>query len=344
MSASSAPGALGSPLLVPLALAFAFAFAFVACPNEARARGDGVSVGSKAFTEGVLTGELVARLCADGSQKLHVEHRKQLGGSVVLYRALVAGEIDAYVEYTGTLAKELLHVDDGRDLGPMRVKLAASGISTTEPLGFDNTYALAVREALAKERRLVNTSDLLSHPDLVFGLSHEIVARADGFPGLRDRYGLAPREVRPMDHDVAYKAVAGGAIDVTDVYTTDAEIPALGLRVLADDRGYFPAYRAIVLYRSDLATRAPGCVAGLRRLEGRIDEKAMRAMNAAVKIERRSENEVAARFLAAPKIVACAPRNCRFWIRAAGFVAFGIATISSVTSKTRLTFSLYRSE
>jgi osmoprotectant transport system permease protein len=272
-------------------------FSTLVGPSVALATG-GVSVGSKAFTEGVILGELSARLCASGARGAPVDHRRQLGGSVVLYRALVAGEIDAYVEYTGTLAKELVHVEDGRDLGLIRSRLAASGIATTEPLGFGNTYALAVRESLAKERGLTTTSDLARHSDLVFGLSHEIVARADGFPGLRERYGLSPREVRPMDHDVAYRAVASGGVDVTDVYTTDAEIPSLRLRVLDDDRGYFPSYRAILLYRKELEDRAPGCVAGFRRLEGRIDEDAMRAMNAAVKIHGRTENDVASSFLA----------------------------------------------
>ncbi len=284
-------------------LVLAVALSLVACPSATLAReagrGRGVTIGSKAFTEGVILGEIVTRLCAD-SLAAPVEHKKQLGGSVVLYRALLAGEIDAYVEYTGTLAKELLHVegDAGRELGVLRQRLAAAGISTTDPLGFDNTYALAVRESLARERGLTNLTDLARQGDLVFGLSHEIVARSDGFPGLRALYALTPREVRPMDHDVAYRAVASGGVDVTDVYTTDAEIPSLGLRVLADDRRYFPAYRAIVLYRADLETRAPACVTGLRRLAGRIDEPAMRAMNAAVKIERRTEHEVATRFLA----------------------------------------------
>ena len=284
---------------VRLFMAFALALALVVlAPSETFAR-ESVSLGSKAFTEGVLLGELSSRLCADGAPGAKVTHRKQLGGSVVLYRALVAGEIDAYVEYTGTLAKELLHLEDGRDLELLRTKLSELGIATTEPLGFDNTYALAVRESLGKERGLEKTSDLVPHTELVFGLSHEIVARADGFPGLRALYGLSPREVRAMDHDVAYRAVGAGGIDVTDVYTTDAEIPSLGLRVLVDDRHYFPAYRAIVLYRKDLVVRAPGCVSGLHRLEGRVDEKAMRAMNAAVKIEGRTENDVAATFLAA---------------------------------------------
>lgn len=261
-----------------------------------RAEAKGLAVGSKAFTEGVILGEIATRLCADGAGE-PVEHRRQLGGSVIVFRALESGAIDAYVEYSGTLAKELLHLASGSDTAALRAELGRRGIVMGEPLGFDNTYALAMRESLAKERGFVRTSDLAKDTSLVFGLSHEIVARADGWPGLRDRYALVPRELRAMDHDVAYRAVGAGSIDVTDVYTTDAEIPSLGLRVLDDDRAYFPAYRAVILRRSDLATRAPGCVRGLERLEGRVDAAAMRAMNAAVKIDHATEDAVAAKLV-----------------------------------------------
>jgi len=267
--------------------------AALTCASAARAE---LRVGSKAFTEGVVLGEIAARSCAAG-EGVTVAHRRQLGGSVILFHALEGGAIDAYVEYTGTLSKELLHVEPGPNDAGLREALARRGIVLGAAIGFDNTYALAVREGLARERGLVRTSDLTKGPPLVYGLSHEIVARADGFSGLREAYGLAPRELRPMDHDVAYRAVASGAVDVTDVYTTDAEIPSLGLRVLEDDRGYFPAYRAVVLYRADLVARAPGCVRGLERLAGAIDAKRMREMNAAVKMGGKTEDEVAAAFL-----------------------------------------------
>lgn len=257
----------------------------------ARVAGAAVTVGSKAFTEGVVLGELVTRVCASGGAA--VAHQKQLGGSTILFRALETGAVDAYVEYTGTLEHELLHTSGDAAIAQ---ELSRRGIAVAASLGFGNTYALAVRESFATERALSRTSDLAAIPSLAYGLSHEIVARADGWPGLRDAYRLAPRELRPMDHDLAYRALAEAAIDVTDVYTTDAEIPSLRLRVLRDDRGYFPAYRAIVLVRADLAARAPGCARALARLEGAIDEATMQRLNAAVKIERRGEDEVAARF------------------------------------------------
>lgn len=276
-------------------LASAIVLLSVSRAGTARAAAGEVRVGSKAFTESVLLGELTTHLCASGGSK--VEHRKQLGGSVILWRALVSGEIDVYPEYTGTLAAELLHVDDARDLDRLRRELAARGLAMSAPLGFDNTYALGVPGDVARARGLRTTSDLARQSGLVYGISHELVERADGWSGLRDRYGLAPGELRPMDHDVAYKAIAAGQIQVMDLYTTDAEIPALGLAVLEDDRRYFPSYRAVLIHRADLGARAPGCFAAMTRLEGAIGPDAMRAMNAKVKLEGGTEGAVAAKFL-----------------------------------------------
>lgn len=269
---------------------FALLVASLLVVGEASARP--LTVGSKAFTEGVVLGEVVAQACR-GAGSEEVRHLRGLGGSVVLFRALVAKEIDAYVEYTGTLEQELLHLPRGASEADLRAKLAELGIAMSRPLGFDNTYALAVREDVATKERLVRTSDLTRVRPLVFGLSHEIVGRADGFEGLRRAYGLVPGEVRAMDHDVAERALVQGGVDVTDVYTTDAAIVAHGLRVLADDRGYFPAYRAIVLYDARLGERAPACLAKVLSMEGRIDAETMRRMNADVLVGRLSEDSVA---------------------------------------------------
>jgi osmoprotectant transport system permease protein len=270
------------------ALAFVLASSVALRPVEAAP----VRVGSKAFTEGVLLGELAARSCASGGDE--ALHRRQLGGSVVLFAALEAGEIDVYPEYTGTLAAELLHTGDPSDRAAIARELARRGLAMSEPLGFENTYALGVPRALANERQLVRIGDLGRERDLVFGISHELVERADGWGGLRDRYTLVPGELRPMDHDVAYKAIASRRIDVMDLYTTDAEIAALDLVVLEDDRRYFPPYEAVLLHRAELEARAPRCLRAMRRLEGAIDASAMRAMNAAVKIGGASEDQVAA--------------------------------------------------
>jgi osmoprotectant transport system permease protein len=252
-----------------------------------------VIIGSKNFTEAVILGEIGA---AVGRQAgVAVEHRRQLGGTRILWRALETGAIDAYAEYTGTLAEELLKMPEA-DRETLRRGLAQRGLAMTEPLGFDNTYALGMREGRARTLGIARISDLRGQPRLKVGLSNEFLSRADGWPSLRSAYGL-PQDADGLDHDLAYRALTSGAIDVTDLYSTDAEIPRYGLRVLVDDRGHFPAYEAVYLYRADLVQRAPAWVRALENLAGRIDASTMRKLNARVKLDRESEAAVAADWL-----------------------------------------------
>jgi osmoprotectant transport system permease protein len=254
-----------------------------------------VSVGSKSFTESVILGEMLRQL-AEG-QGATASHRKQLGGTRVLFNALLGGEIDAYPEYTGTLLQELL-VDEGlRTEDQLVAALERLGLRMTEPLGFNNTYAIGVTSALAGDLGLVNISDLARFPDLAFGFANEFMDRADGWPGLSAHYGLLHRNVRGLDHDLAYRGLVSGAIQATDLYTTDAEIADYDLRALEDDLGFFPDYQAVILYRVDLENRAAAVASAFRRLSGRIDEVRMSAMNARVKLDGESESRVAARFL-----------------------------------------------
>ncbi|MGH7137979.1 MAG: glycine betaine ABC transporter substrate-binding protein, partial [Pirellulales bacterium] len=134
-------------------------------------------------------------------------------------------------------------------------------------------------------------------PQLAFGLSNEFMDREDGWPGLKRRYGLTPAEVQGVDHDLAYRGLASGAIAVTDLYSTDAEIEQYHIRVLRDDLDYFPAYQAVLLYRDDLAERAAAALAALRRLEGVISQADMIELNASAKLKRIPEERVAADFL-----------------------------------------------
>ena len=140
-------------------------------------------------------------------------------------------------------------------LAPLQVGLRQR-LAMTAPLGFDNSYALGMRRAHAAGLGIRTLSDLRAHPTLRLGLSNEFMSRADGWPGLRDAYAL-PQSPDGLDHDLAYRALANGAIDATDLYRTDAEIPYYDLVVLRDDRAYFPSYAAVYLYRRDLAQRAP---------------------------------------------------------------------------------------
>ena len=168
----------------------------------------------------------------------------------------------------------------------------------SRPLGFNDTYAIGMREAEAARLGVASLSDLRRHPDLKFGFSNEFMDRADGWPGIRDRYGLPQRDVRGLDHDLAYRALASGEIQATDLYSTDAEIRQYNLRVLRDDLGFFPSYECVWLYRADLKARSPAAFAALARLEGRITAAEMAAMNARAKLDRVPEDRVAADFLA----------------------------------------------
>jgi osmoprotectant transport system permease protein len=254
-----------------------------------------ITIGSKAFTESVILGEMLRLLAREAG--FEAEHRRELGGTRVLWNALRAGEIDAYPEYTGTLRQEILTGEDLPSRAALEQALAARGLRMTAPLGFNNTYALGVKAALAKRLGLHSISDLKHHPELALGFSNEFMDRADGWPGLQQRYGLSQRNVRGLDHDLAYRGIESGTLQVTDVYTTDADITYYGLRVLKDDLDYFPAYDAVILYRADLQQRAPDVVARFKQLSGRIDAAAMRAMNARVKLQGQPESAVAAGFL-----------------------------------------------
>jgi osmoprotectant transport system permease protein len=181
----------------------------------------------------------------------------------------------------------------------LRAALAPQGVGITRSLGFEDKYAVGVRREVAQRLGLSRISDLSRHPELRIGFTNEFMDRADGWPALRDRYGLPQRDVRGLDHDLAYRAVADGAVDATDVYTTDPEIRRLGLVLLEDDRHVFPDYHAVLVYRADLADRVPAALEAARRLEGRITAEAMTTMNARAQLERAPPEVVAASFLEA---------------------------------------------
>jgi osmoprotectant transport system permease protein len=240
-----------------------------------------VTVGSKAFPESWILGEALADLLrAEGVAD--VDHRHNLGGTEIVYQALRSGSIDVYPEYTGTILEVILHAPRASSLEEIRTELAGQGIGVSDPIGFNDSYALAVTAAVQRRLNLHSISDLAHHPELRLGLTHEFLGRSDGYPGLARHYGLAMPHVLGIEHELAYAALASGRIDVTDIYTTDAQIERLGLRVLEDDRRFFPRYDAVWLYRLALVSREPRAVAAMRRLAGKIDEARMIRANARV--------------------------------------------------------------
>jgi osmoprotectant transport system permease protein len=252
-------------------------------------------VGSKRFVESYILGEMVAQLAR--REGAVAEHEQGLGGTAVVFRALEDGSIDVYPEYTGTLAEAALK-NGASDLGALRAALAPRGLALSEPLGFENTYALAVSRAVATKLKLTKLSELAGHPELRVALSNEFVGRRDGWPGLAERYGLRIGAPRAIDHALAYEAIAHGEADVIDVYTTDAKIARFDLVVLADDLHFFPPYEAVLVYRADLPRRVPAFARVLDRMRGAVDAGAMQRMNERADLDSVPFARVAEDFLA----------------------------------------------
>jgi osmoprotectant transport system permease protein len=262
--------------------------------GESRPDPRAIMVGSKNFTEGVVLGELVRALA---STETPAEHRQALGGTRLVFNALVSGEIDVYAEYTGTLTHEILAQQQPESREEIREILAESGLRMSESLGFRDNFALGMRKDLAERLGIRRVSDLRAHPDLVVRFGTEFMERGDGWPGLKRHYSLPQQDVLGVEHDLAYRGMAAGGVDLTDLYTTDAEITYYDLLTLEDDLDYFPSYEALLLYRAELAETQPAALQAMLRLEGQIDEAEMIAMNARVKLEGVQENVVAADFL-----------------------------------------------
>jgi osmoprotectant transport system permease protein len=288
--------------IVRVVLRCFLALAFLSFPRyEARARESTVevTVGSKGFTESVILGDVLAHVArAQGAKAIH---RDQLGGSQVLWKALESGEIDAYVDYTGTIREFLSELLPDETMlhseADIRDALAKRNIVMTDRLGFNNTYALGMRESVAARLNMTKISDLKDHPNLKLGLSDEFMERRDGWLMLPHKYRLPKMDVRTMDHNLAYRGLENDAIQLTDLYSTDAEIKSYNLRVLEDDLAFFPKYYAVILMRADLQQRAPKVFDAFRKLENAIETDAMMAMNASVRLDRELESNAAAHFL-----------------------------------------------
>ncbi|HTQ77656.1 MAG TPA: glycine betaine ABC transporter substrate-binding protein [Burkholderiales bacterium] len=263
--------------------------AVLSLPAEAEA----IRIGTKRFTESYILGEILVRAAGGGA-----ELRAGLGNTGIVYAALTSGAIDLYPEYTGTIAREILGLAGSPDLAQLNRALAPRGLAAGVPLGFNDGYALAMTEARAAALKVRTIGDLSRHPGLALGLSQEFIGRDDGWRGLKTAYGL-PFEPTGLDHGLAYEALAAGRIDVMDIYTTDAKIARYRLRVLRDERGFFPRYDAVLLYRRDAPERFPQAWARLRRLKGRISEQTMIRLNAAAELEGKSFAQAAGLFFSA---------------------------------------------
>jgi osmoprotectant transport system permease protein len=248
-----------------------------------------VVVASKPFGESYVLAELFAQLLE--ARGMRVDRRPGLGATELAFRALRGGSIDVYPEYTGTGLLVLLGEHPNGNAAEVYARVAEEfprrfGVRWLPPLGFQNTYAIAVRTATADSLGLRTLSDL-AHvaKQLRAGLTPDFIGRADGLPGLSQAYGIRFRDVKALLPAVKYRALDAGDVDVVDGYSTDGMIERYKLRVLIDDKHFFPPYEAAAVVSGRLARGSPAALAALAELSGRIDEQRMRGMNRRVEVD-----------------------------------------------------------
>lgn len=261
-----------------------------------------IRVGSKNFTEQILLGEMLAQ--ALEARGVRVERRLNLGGTFICDRAIRAGDIDAYVEYTGTAHTAIFRqppdTDSRRVLEAVRRRYADGGVTVLDPLGFENTFAILVRGADAERLGLKTIADASAHSSgWQAGFGYEFLQRDDGYPGLAKAYGLTFRmPPRAMDLSLIYRALADGQVDLVAGDATSGLIDAYKLVMLEDNRRYFPPYDAVTLVRSATLLAHPPVRDVLSGLSGKVSVADMREMNRAIDFERRDPADVVRAFLA----------------------------------------------
>ena len=268
------------------------------------AKRDRIVVGAKNFTESDLLAEIVAQQI-ERRTSLPVERRLHLGGTFVCHRAITAGDIDIYVEYTGTAFTAILKQPPIANPDSVYRFVAAAyardfTLRWTEPFGFNNTFAILVRRADAERYGLHSIADLARvAPRWKAGFGYEFLERADGFAGLARVYGLRfSQPPTAMDLGLTYRALAEGRVDVIAGNSTDGQIAKLDLVALSDDRAYFPPYQAAPVIRAAVLERHPAVRAALAELGGKISDAEMRRLNALADVEHKDITEVARAWLA----------------------------------------------
>ncbi len=274
-----------------------------------------VVIASKPFAESFLLAEMFAQVLE--AHGFAVDRRPGLGATEIAFRALREGAVDVYPEYTGTGLVAILHEAPSHDARAVFRRVAAAfarrwQVRWLPPLGFENTYALAVRPETARRFHLRTLDDLAREAGhLTAGLSPDFVGREDGLAGLRRTYALAPQAVRSLGQAVKYQALAAGEVDFVDGYSTDGAIARHGFVVLEDDRGFFPAYEAAALVGSRLARERPAALDALTTLSGRIDAATMRQLNERVEVAHENVADVARDALAQLGVTASLPATGR---------------------------------
>lgn len=242
--------------------------------NPSIAENKKLTTGSKPFLESNLLAEIATLKLKQRNFK--VEHKKSMGGTSILWRALEKGDLDFYPEYTGTVQEVILGSKKPLSILEMRQQLKTQRIGISNSLGFENSYALAINPSRAKELSINKISDLKKNTKLKFAFTHEFANRKDGWQGLKEVYGLSQKEFQTIEHSLAFSTINSQIVDVIDVNTTDPQIKKLDLLILKDDKNFFPKYEAVFLCRLDLPITV---IEGLKELEGQIKQSKIMELN-----------------------------------------------------------------
>ncbi len=279
-----------------------FAMALLA-GSGLQANSDTIRIGSKAFTESRLLGEMMAQLI-EAHTDLEVERKLGLGGTTLVFEALREGDLDLYPDYTGTGWSVVLKEEE-RVTDPLRVYLHVATefdrryqLTWLAPFGFNNGYAMAMDREKAEALGVRTLSDLKAHEEEIrVGVSHEFLDRLDGYPGLAEAYDLDIPDIRGIEHGLAYQAIDNGDLDLIDTYTTDGKLLRYDLRLLEDDRAFFPPYDAAPIIRNAVLKRHPELKPLLEQLAFAIDDDTMRELNFRIEAEGGGYARVARDFL-----------------------------------------------
>lgn len=257
-----------------------------------------ITVGAKHFNEGYILSEMIALVLEDAG--FTVQRKFNLGGTAVTFEALRNNAIDVYPEYSGTIAYEILKVQHNLTVDEINALVKAKfDLEISAPYGFSNTYALVMIRDKANSLNINRISDLQKHPELTVGLSYEFLKRQDGWEALASFYKL-PHNAVGLEHGLAYQAVLQNQIDITDAYSTDGEIKKYDMRLLEDDRRFFPDYHAISFYSASLPAEAKTAI---KKLALTISEEKMQSLNSLALFEKISHLEIARDFLVRKKLI-----------------------------------------
>lgn len=286
-------------------LTLSLILAIASCNPNTSTGGGNIVVASKDFTEQDILGELLAQHI-ENTTGLKVDRRLHLGGTFVCHQALLAGQVDAYVEYTGTAFTTILKQKPIGDPKAVYQRVKAGyaqqfGLEVTPSLGFENTFAIVIRGADAQANNIQTISQAAQYtPQWQAGFGYEFIQREDGFPGLAKTYGLQfARSPRVMDLGLIYRALVDRQIDLSAGNSTDGQIARLNLTILQDDKRYFPPYEATPIIRQATLKKYPQLLPAILQLSGLITADEMRSLNYQVEGELRDLKEVVREFLQA---------------------------------------------